>query len=180
MPSARAWDVALASHDVAVTTFVAAVRRVPAAAWHTPYAPGKWTPAEESLHVALSYEMAVVALATGATMEPRVTPARARLLRLVLLPVIFRTDWFPTGARAPREVRPPESSARALTPDAVVSRLESAGRQLRASIRSASRDFRFIHAYFGELTAHDAVRMLSAHTRHHARAMARRAAEPRG
>jgi hypothetical protein len=179
MPSARAWDAALAAHDVAVTAFVAEVRRVPAGAWHAPYAPGKWTPAEESLHVALSYEMGVAALATGATMQPRVTPARARLLRLVLLPVIFRTDWFATGARAPREVRPPESSARELTPDAVVARLEDAAQRMRESIRGASQDFRFMHAYFGGLPAHDAVRMLSAHTRHHARAMARRATDTR-
>jgi len=46
----------LASDDArAVEGFLAAAARVPEDAWRRPAAPGKWSPGQVALHVALAY-----------------------------------------------------------------------------------------------------------------------------
>lgn len=169
----RRWRAALAEHDASLAGFVAEVNAVPRAAWHASTVEGRWSPAEEALHIAMSYEAGLAGLSSGAAMHLRVTPTRARLLHLVVLPIIFHSNWFPRGAAAPREVHPSTEVAHGLSPDLLVERLQSAASQLRASAPGADEALRIRHAYFGALTSLDAVRMLSAHTRHHTRTIAR-------
>ena len=174
MASSRRWRRAVDVHDAAVRAFVTAVRAVPTARWQQPHAPGKWSPAEEALHVALSYEAGIAALEHGTPMQPRVSPWRARLLRALVLPVMLRTEWFP-AATAPREVRPPDAAARALTPHAVATRIEDAAARVLHLAGTAGPHVRIMHAYFGRMTPLQGLGMLAAHTAHHTRAMQRRA-----
>lgn len=170
----RAWARALREHDAAIAAFTDVVAAIPEHRWHRPAAPGKWSVAEEVLHVTLAYEVALRGVRTGAGMRARVSPVRARLLRWVVLPVMVRSSWFPR-ARAPVEVRPPANADDTeLAPHGLRARLERAAAEVRSEVPAAHPGMRFHHAYFGNLAPRQAMRMLAAHTRHHARALARR------
>ena len=167
----------MAEHERVVAAFGNAVRRVPAARWTVPVAAGKWSPAEEALHVVRSYELAVGVDAGDVVMQRRVAPALASLSRWLLLPLLLRSGRFPHGAAAPVEVWPDADDARRLDRDALVARLgraaDEAARALRAADAVRPRR-RIVHAYFGSLSPLLALRLVSAHARHHARAFARR------
>lgn len=171
----RAWRRALGEHDASVAAFVSVVRGIPDDRWALPRAPGKWSPAEEVLHVALAYEVAVRGVQTGAGMRSRVSPARARLLRWLVLPVMLESNWFPR-AKAPAEIRPPRPGEGDvdLTRDVLLRRVEEQARVVRDQLPSSPPALRFHHAYFGALRPRQAMRMLAAHTRHHTRALGRR------
>jgi hypothetical protein len=104
-----------------------------------------------------------------------VSPSRAWALRTLLLPVILLTGRFPRGVRAPVEVVPDARSERSL-PDVEIARLQRVSGEAAVVLRRVA-DARPVprpmHAYFGPLTPLTALRVLSAHTRHHARALAR-------
>ena len=167
------WTRVLRDHESTARGFASRVRAIPADRWHVAAAPGKWSPAEEALHVALTYELGLAMLTAGATMRRRVSPARARLLRWLVLPVMLRSRWFPR-AKAPAEVRPGED-ARTLSPDAVADRIERVAAALGVATRAADPAKRLVHAYFGSISPGVALRLLGAHARHHDRALARAA-----
>lgn len=176
MASDRAWSAALSRHEVAIQQFTDAVRAIGTGEWHARAGERRWSAAEEALHVAITYEVCSTTLASGAPMQPRVSATFALVSRLVVLPLILRTGRFPRGVAAPREVRPPRDAADASTTEEVVRRLSvasaSAARALRseAAARPAAR---LGHAYFGPITPYDALRLLTAHTGHHTRRLAR-------
>ena len=137
-------------------------------------AEGKWSPAEVVLHVTLSYEFARAAVTEGAAMRLRVPPVSAWLSRHLLLPLLLRTTTFPRGAASPTEVRPSSAEARTLTAASAGDRLARAAAMAASVLRSAEDrqpGFRVTHAYFGSLSPRIALRLLSAHTRHHVRQM---------
>lgn len=155
-----------------LAAYVARLRAVPATRWHEPAAEGKWSAAEEALHIVLAYEIGLAGSAGGPGMQMRVSPGWARLSRLLVLPVILRTSWFPRGATAPREVRPPAAEARGLTREQLEARLRLVAGNAANGLRAADvRETvpRFVHAYFGPVSPLTALRLLSAHTRHHTR-----------
>jgi hypothetical protein len=99
----------------------------------------------------------------------------AWFLRTLMLPMIFATKRFPRGATAPVEVVPDAAEARLLMPDAAATRLQRVADQAAAALRRAAAEraaTSFTHAYFGRLAPHATLRLLSAHTRHHARVLA--------
>jgi hypothetical protein len=113
-------------------------------------------------------------------MRLRVSEPYAWLLRTLMLPVIVATKRFPLGARAPREVAPDLEETKLLTPDAAAARLRRVADEAAAAFRRAGGERSapsMTHAYFGALTPYSALRMLSAHTRHHARALHERHTE---
>ena len=177
--SAGRWAAAVAEHERSVALFRESVRAVPAARWAVPSAPGTWSPAEEALHVVATYELGSAIERGDVVMRRRTSPALAAVSRWVLLPALLRVDRCPVGAAAPREVRPDRAAARAMDAAALVARLDAAADAAVRALRQADgRDPRprIVHAYFGPLSPLLALRLVSAHTRHHARALARRAA----
>ena len=179
MPSERRWNAAIAEHDTVVREFLAACERCPAGDWNTSPAPGKWSSSAVALHVCHAYELGQNAMAGGPGMRLRVSKPYAWLLRNLLLPVIIATKRFPRGARAPREVAPDLEEARTLTPPAAATRLRRVAAEAAAAFRQARGDRSatlVTHAYFGPLTPYMALRMLSAHTKHHARTLKERRA----
>ena len=175
MSGTSAWGSALAAHRAATAEFSAQVTRVPPERWHASAGEGKWSPAEEALHVAMAYEAVLGNLAGGTGMRLRVSPLRATLLRRVVLPWILRTGTFPRKVPAPREIRPSEAEAHALTAAALLQRLDHAANAAEIALQAADNrapSVRLVHAYFGALRPLPALRLLSAHTRHHARRLA--------
>jgi hypothetical protein len=174
MTTPRRWARALAEHDRVVRNFLEAVCRVEAVRWHQPPAPGKWSPAELTLHVCEAYAFGRDAARGGPGMRLRVPPAVAWASRLVLLPLSLVTRQFPRGADAPAEVVPDPEEAGVLTPQAAVDRLRVLAAEAAAALQHAPPGARLTHAYFGPLSPYATLRLLSAHTRHHARGLAPR------
>jgi hypothetical protein len=169
----RRWSLALAEHDEVVGEFCRVAAAVDPATWQTPPAPGKWSPAAVVLHVCESYEFGLEALEKGAEMQLLVPPAVAWLARTLLLPWFLNTTQFPSGARAPREVVPDLVEAHRSTPASLVDRLRESSQAAARGLRRAAGErpaLRIRHAYFGALSPLLAVRLLNAHTRHHAAA----------
>jgi hypothetical protein len=172
-----AWASAFGEHEAAVNQFVACLRRVPPDAWNEPTAPGKWSPAGVALHIVRAYEFGHAALTRGTPMEMRLSPFQAWFLRTFIMPVVLVTDLFPSGADAPAEVAPDAGESASLLLDEAIVRVRSAAGLAAAAIADAARaqsSVYITHAYFGRLPGLTAFRFVSAHTRHHARALDRR------
>lgn len=168
----RRWAAALTEHRSVVHDFIEAIQSIEPTAWWREPSPGKWSPAAVALHLCVAYEMGRDAAAGGPSMRLRTTALRSWLLRWLLLPMVFATKRFPTGAVAPREVRPDESEAQRLTPHEASVRLKRVAAEAAEALRTASDGrpkTRFVHAYFGPLPPLATLRLLSAHTRHHTR-----------
>ena len=165
-----AWATALAEHEHEIAAYVRRMRAVPPAVWAAPRADGRWHDAAEALHVVMAYELCVDACRRGRQMRVVVSPMVAWASRTVLLPLFLGTRTFPRNARAPREVRPDVAAAIALSCVELVARLTSAAHDAAHGLREADDrqpPFRLMHAYFGALPPLTALRLLSAHTRHH-------------
>jgi hypothetical protein len=175
MTDERRWAEAADEHTRAVGTFVDAMVRVPESRWHVPRATGRWSAAAVALHVCQAYEFGRDAVNTGAAMRLKVPAPMAWVSRVVVLPVLLARDRFPRGADAPPEVVPDLRGAARLSRDAVAARLgRSAAEALDALRRAAHEEpgLRVRHAYFGAMPPLQTLRLLSAHTRHHARGLA--------
>jgi hypothetical protein len=172
----QSWRSAFEEHDRALRSFIAACERVPSEKWHLAHSPGKWSPADVALHLCHAYELACDTAAGAPGMRMLVTRRKAWALRTLLLPVILSTGRFPQGVPAPEEVIPDRTVSNRLTRDDTLARLERAAQGGAEGLESAAEErptTRVMHAYFGALTPLTALRLLSAHTRHHARGLAR-------
>ena len=167
-----AWSAAVREHEVVLRGYVQRLHAVPDAQWGAPRAEGKWSVAQEALHVAMAYEIGIAACNGSAGMRLVSPPVVAWLSRNLLLPVMLRLRFFPPNAPAPRELRPKEADATLIPRDDLMARLlMSAGRATDA-LREADGhrpSIHVMHAYFGPLRPLAAFRLLTAHTRHHAR-----------
>ena len=162
-------------HGAAVEEFGRLAGGVPREAWRHPRGEGKWSPAQLVEHVALAYEQAAAELRGDAAGTTTTSPLRRRLLRWLVLPAILRTGRLPAGAPAPRALRPPADSAP--DRDTPVARFRAAAARFEAAAVDAERGGarrRVAHPYFGALSARTTWRLLTIHTRHHARQLARR------
>lgn len=170
----RRWAAALAEHEAAVSDFRTQCEAVAPGDWQRAPAPGKWSPAAVALHICRAYELGRDAVDSGASMRLLVAPPVAWFARVVVLPAFLATRRFPRGARAPGEVVPDAEEARALLQGAAIARLERVSGEAAIALRKAAGTRplpRVRHAYFGPLPPHAALRLLSAHTRHHARGL---------
>jgi len=94
----------------------------------------------------------------------------------MLLPLLFRWKRLPEGVPAPSEVVPDPAISRQLTPHGATEALLRSAQRATTELRRAGDHRplpRLVHAYFGPLAPRVALRMLSTHTWHHARALAR-------
>lgn len=168
----RRWSAALREHEAAVREFLAACGGIAPDDWQRASAPGKWTAAAVVLHVCRAYALGRDAATGGESMRLKVSPSAAWISRMLILPVVLATHRFPRGARSPREVVPDAAEASLLLPDVAVRRLDDAAEQAAEQLRQAAARRptpRVTHAYFGPLAPLATLRLLSAHTVHHAR-----------
>jgi hypothetical protein len=171
-PGTWRWSVALAEHETAVREFLAACDRIPPDKWQRSAVPGKWSTAAVVLHVCRSYELGRDAAAGGPGMRLKVSPRAAWISRMLILPAVLATQRFPRGARSPREVFPDVAEASLLLQDVAIRRLGEVAKQAAEGLRHAAARRpvpRVTHAYFGPLAPLATLRLLTAHTVHHAR-----------
>jgi len=171
----RAWAVEVDAHAQAVAQFVNAARTIPTRQWQQPVAVGKWSPAEITAHVTEVYGVVRREVAGGVGMQVRGSPFRRWLLRYTVLPLLLRGGSFPPGARAPVETRPVTVLA---DQAAAVAALEQGASQFMVELanRQMAGPVWLTHAYFGRAPALYGLRLITVHTRHHARQLARAAA----
>lgn len=169
------WNRATAEHEAVVRRFLDVCERVGPDRWQRTPAPGKWSAAAVALHICRAYELGRDAVAGGHGMRLRVSQPVAFFSRILILPVILTFERFPRGIRAPKEVAPDAAEATLLMPDEAATRLRRVADEAAAALRRAAAERpapSMTHAYFGALSPYAALRLLSAHTRHHARALA--------
>jgi DinB superfamily len=159
------WQAALDEHRVALAAFHDAAERVPASAWQTPRAPGKWSPAQIAEHLALAYEAMLGELRGGPAMKPRAKPWQQTVFRWVVLPHVLFHRSIPR-ASSPREMRPPETG-----PDraAVLHRLAQRADEMERELDRARRagGGYLTHPYFGPVPPLKLLRFAGVHLDHH-------------
>jgi len=165
--SARTRD-ALLAHSEAVRCFRERAAGVPDAAWMAEPAPGRWSPAQLTEHLRMTYGGLAGELAGGPGIRVRLKGFRLLVARLYFMPRLLKSGVFPPGVRAPKEVVPANPN-----PDreaALLGFAEQAGVferliEPRLSARSGGNT----HPFFGRLTPEQSLRFAEIHTRHHAR-----------
>lgn len=135
------------------------------AGWTTPRAPGAWSPAEITEHLALVFDAVTEEIKGGPGIRARFGPLRRLLFRWIALPRIVAGRGFPGGVRAVREARPVNVTA---SRDESLDRLLRTAERFEEAVRSAPPATRVTHPFFGRLTLPRAVRFSAAHIRHHA------------
>ncbi|MEO8480080.1 MAG: DinB family protein [Gemmatimonadota bacterium] len=137
--------------------------------WCQPIGEGKWSPAQISEHVRLSYAVIGHELATGSGGLPLKVPRWLRpWLRFKYFGKILRTGRMPVGARAAREISPRGSS---FDQESTLAGLRDAAWALEAAVASRWDDPEagFSHHVFGRVSLSDGWRFAIVHTDHHTR-----------
>lgn len=158
----------LADHRAAVREYEERAIAFPADRWHVPRGAGKWTPAQETRHLVLTYEHFARDLRGEEGMRLKGRWWQRRLWRFLFMGRIL-DGRFPKGARAPREVRPPDETADQPT---LVADLERAAARFEETVQDVSRTSPGRggrHPYFGKLSLAQVVQFNAVHTRHHMR-----------
>jgi uncharacterized damage-inducible protein DinB len=166
--SAPRLELRLSDHQAAVREFIERASALGGAQWLTPRAEGKWTPAQETRHVILTYEAFLRELKGGAPMRLRGNRWKRRLWRWIGLSQILWRKRIPVAVHAPREIRPELEVATSTDLLAqLADRAEDFDVTFAKTWRSEPRR-RVTHPLFGQLTLDHVIRLLSVHTRHHA------------
>lgn len=161
-------EALLAENRTAIGELVGQAQKVPAEFWPQPLAPGGWSPAQHVAHVALAYQALTRELETGEGMRLKGRRWQRWLFRTVFLPRILRRSRIPSGARAPRETRPPDDPGDL---SSVIGQLEASVSEFEHALSAAWSErprTRLNHPYFGAVSLERAARFVPVHTRHHA------------
>jgi uncharacterized damage-inducible protein DinB len=154
-------------HREAVATCASAIRAVGEESWNLSAEAAKWSPAQIAEHLAVAYEPLLSELDGGAGFRPRAPWWMRPILRWTFLPRIL-AGRFPTGVRAPSEVRPVATSR---GPREGAQRLKERSEVFldRLSRERQNRRPHFTHPYMGRLSDVEALRFLTSHAHHHRR-----------
>ena len=149
----------------AVDAFITAARAVPPTSWLQPRAPGKWSPAQVTEHVAIAYEVArsVVDGSYSGRAAPRIVQV---LIRTIGFNPIVRTGRFKKGTKAPAFFQPTATPASVAE---LTARLEHAANGFIDAVEAAASQGRAIanHPFFGRVPLPDYTRLQAIHARHH-------------
>ena len=159
------WDAAAREHRTALAAYVARAGRLTNERWGAPRAPGKWSPAEISEHLALTYEVGLTELRGGPSPEIRTSFWQRLVLRWFVMPKLLTGGALTRPVKAPREVRHPVAGEQVAT----LARLEELAATLERELDTAAArgPVRFTHPYFGALDAVQVLGFCAFHARHH-------------
>ena len=157
----------IAENRKATDHFLATARKVPAAKWAQPVAPGKWSPAQIVDHIAVTTEVALKAINGDPSMGS--IPKFLRFLprKLGFDPTI-KKGRFPEKQRGPKVFAPsPDHPAY----EASAAKIERAITALESHVRTvlAAGTHSFEHSFFGRIAIIDYIRFGTLHTEHHER-----------
>jgi hypothetical protein len=158
----------LAEHRDAVAHFASRAAAIPADRWLVPRAAGKWTPAEETRHIILTYEACVADLRDGRQMAARTRGLQRLLSRAVGLTSILYRRRIPRPVRAPREVRPAEERGSQDELLAALATAVSEFERVYAETWQMRPGRTLAHPFFGAISLRQCMAVAVVHTRHHA------------
>lgn len=161
-------DAMLREHRDAVAHFASRAELVPADRWLAPRAEGKWTPAEETRHIILSYQAIIADLRGERQMAPRTRGLQRLIWRAIGLGSIVWRRRIPRAVRAPREVRPPEERGSRDELLASLTRAVDEFERVFADAWEGSPRRTLAHPFFGAISLRQAMTVAIVHTRHHA------------
>lgn len=156
----------LRGHRNAVETFLARAEAVEEARWAEPRAPGKWSAAELTEHLSLTYDGVLRELAGGDAVRVRVKGFRKLVIRWLVMPRFLNHGFVPEGVRAPREVVPAAANP---NKEAGLARFRDRAAEFERVIAPmlGDRARRITHPFFGRLTLPQGLRFVEVHLRHH-------------
>jgi hypothetical protein len=159
-------DAAAADHRAAIAAAAADLERIAGPDWERPVRPGKWSPAEIAQHLTVAYSPAMSELSGGVGYARRFSPLMTRVARWVALGGILSGKRFPSGGKSPPEARPVGPFP---PPAEAAARLRSAAEAFERAISEAHRQGggRITNAYFGTLSAPEALKLVAMHAEHH-------------
>jgi DinB superfamily len=165
------WDRLVRDHAGACAEYRSVALAFDADRWIRPIAPDKWSPAEVTSHVVQAYRVLRGELAGAGGMRLIGSRLQRLILRHTMLPRLLAGNPFPAGVRAPRETRPRDVQG---DQQVALSELDHLVAQFteELTVRAATAPVHLTHAYFGPLSASQGIRLLTTHTRHHARQLA--------
>ncbi|HEV2130520.1 MAG TPA: DinB family protein [Longimicrobiaceae bacterium] len=163
----KGWQAAMQLHTAAAAELARTAASVPSDQWRTPRAPGKWTPAEILAHLILAYEVLLRELRGGGGMALRTRWWQRVLLHFTVRRRILSGGGFPAGARAPRELGPPDVT---LDQNDALERFRELAAEFEAAMETARMErprSRLTHAYFGARPLEEALGFCARHIQHH-------------
>lgn len=132
--------------------------------WTTPRAPGKWSPAQVTEHVARTFDQAADMIEGRPHGFPKMPSLLRPIFRAIVLNRVLRSGTFPK-ARTFKAFDPPEGPE---SPAAARERLEtSLDRFLAVCQARAREDGSCVSSVFGRVPVGDYLRFTTLHTRHH-------------
>jgi hypothetical protein len=158
----------LGDHRAAVREFIDRAGVLTNGDWMRPRAAGKWTPAQETRHLILAYDLFLTQLNGGPPLKVRTSGVRQAVARWIGLTSILYRKRIPVAVRAPREARPEWETAASTE---LLPELHERARTFDTDVGTRWRDApatRLTHFIFGELTLDQAIQLMTVHTRHHA------------
>lgn len=171
MPDSLDWTDVTARHRRSVEEFLGQARQIPPARWNRAVAAGKWSPAQITEHLRLTYDAVTREATGGPTLRVRTSWWLRLYLRFAYLRRILDEGTIPSGARAPRELMPGPGP---FEQEALLAGLTAAVDRAEAAFagEDGARARGFTHHVFGRLEAADALRFATVHNGHHARQLA--------
>lgn len=146
--------------------------RIAEQGWRFPVETAKWTPAQITDHLIRTYQISLAEIRGGQGMKMQYGFLLRQILRLAVLPRIFRTRRLPGGAKAPSEILPADSK---MPRETTLKQLEELSGEFERQILSRRHDehLRLTHHVFGKIKPLKGVDFIAIHIEHHGRQLPR-------
>lgn len=152
-------------HRRALLDFVDTAEAIDLAAWNVAAREEKWSPAQVTEHLRLSYVAVRSELAGQGGLRIRTKWWQQRLFRLLYLPGILKRGRFPRGVPSIREIRPASGP---FDRQQLLAAFRDEGERFLDAVGSAPADSAAIsHPFLGSLSLVEGVRFMTRHVRHH-------------
>jgi len=168
----KEWVEAIEKHQAVIADYVRTASRIDEEVWRLPVGAEKWTPAQITEHLILTYQMLVKQIHGEQSLKMQYNFPLRQILRLAILPKIFRTRQLPRRAKAPPEIMPEDST---MPREMALTKLEESSGAFENEILSRRNDkkFRLMHHVFGQIEPLKGIDFIAIHTEHHTRQLPR-------
>jgi hypothetical protein len=146
----KQWAKTIQRHRTAIAGYLQTASRIDEQVWRLPVKAEKWTPAQITEHLILTYQITLKQIRGGQGIKPHYNFLLRPILRLVVLPGIFRERQLPGGAKAPQEIMPEDSK---MPRETALKQLKDLSVEFETEILSRRSDekLRLTHHVFGQI-----------------------------
>jgi hypothetical protein len=164
----KEWTEAIERHRAVMADYLQTAARLEEQVWRLPVGAEKWTPAQITDHLIRTYKITLEQIRGRQGIKMQYGFLLRQILRVALLPKIFRTRQLPRGAKAPKEILPEDSG---MPRETVLEQLKELSGEFENEILSGrnNKKLRLTHHVFGEIKPLKAIDFVAIHTEHHTR-----------